>query len=79
MRSRSPARLPRPFVYGVWSLTVAGFLLLWFAIPLFGLDCLRPCDGTPVAMGAFGVLQLGIIVLIVAKLVWIVRARLRRR
>jgi hypothetical protein len=64
-------------VYGVWSLTVAGFLLLWFAIPLFGVDCLQPCDG--VAYAALGVLELGIMVLIVAKLVWIVRARLRSR
>jgi len=74
VRSRSPSRLPRLFVFGVWSVTIVGFLLLWFAIPLFDLECESLCDGP--AYAALGVLELGILVLTVAKLSWIVRARL---
>jgi hypothetical protein len=37
-RKRGPvkitSRLPRLFVFGVWSVTIVGFLLLWFATPL---------------------------------------------
>ena len=76
VRSRSPSRLPRPFVIGVWSASIIGVLLMWFAIPLFGLECEPPCDG--LAYVAVGILQLGIVVLIVAKLTWVVRARLRK-
>ncbi len=75
VRSRPPSRLPRLFVFGVWSVTIAGFLLLWFAIPLFSLECESPCIDGP-AEAAPGVLLLGILVLTVAKLAWIVRARL---
>lgn len=73
VRSRSPSRLPRLFVFGVWSITIVGFLLLWFAIPLFDLECESPCDGP--AYAAFGVMELGIVVLVVAKLAWRVGAR----
>ena len=73
-RSRSSSRLPRLFVLGVWSVTIVGFLLLWFSSPLFDLECESPCDGP--AYAALGVLELGILVLTVAKLSWIVRARL---
>src|SRR6266542_2647943 len=75
VRSRPPSRLPRLFVFGVWSVTIAGFPLLWFAIPLFSLECESPCVDGP-AEAAPGVLLLGILVLTVAKLAWIVRARL---
>jgi hypothetical protein len=78
VRSRSPSRLPRLFVFGVWSVTIVGFLLLWFAIPLFSLECESPCVDGP-AEAAPGVLGLGIVVLVLAKLAWIVRARLRQK
>jgi hypothetical protein len=45
VRSRSPSRLPRLFVFGVWSVTIVGFLLLWFSGPLFG--CESPCVDGP--------------------------------
>ena len=76
VRSKSASKLPRPFVLGVWGATFCGFLLLWFAIPLFSLECMSPCDG--LAYGALAVIQLGIVVLAVAKLTWMVRARLRK-
>jgi hypothetical protein len=37
---------------------------------------MSPCDG--LAYGALAVMQLGIVVLVVAKLTWMVRARLRK-
>lgn len=76
VRSKSPSKLPKPFVLAVWAATITGFLLLWFAIPLFGLECMSPCDGP--AYAALGVMELGIIVLVVAKLTWMLRARLRK-
>ena len=76
VRSKSASKLPRPFVIGVWGATISGFLLLWFAIPLFGLECMSPCDG--LAYVALAVIQLGIVVLVAAKLTWMVRARLRK-
>ena len=76
LRSASWSRLPRPFVLSVWSVTIACFLLLWFVIPTFDHDCLSPCDGY--AYAALGVLEVGIALLILAKLLWIIRARVRR-
>jgi hypothetical protein len=54
---------------------IACFLLLWFVIPTFDHDCLSPCDGYAYALG---VLEVGIALLILAKLLWIIRARVRR-
>jgi hypothetical protein len=51
---------------GVWSVTTVGFLLLWFAIRLFDLECEPPCDGS--ALAVLGFLELGIVVLVVANL-----------
>jgi hypothetical protein len=76
LRSASRSRLPRPFVLCVWSVTIACFLLLWFVMPTLDHDCLSPCDGY--AYAALGVLELGIALLILAKLLWIIRARVRR-
>jgi hypothetical protein len=76
LRSASRSRLPRPFVLSVWSVTIACFLLLWFVMPTLDHDCLSPCDGY--AYAALGVLELGIALLILAKLLWIIRARVRR-
>jgi hypothetical protein len=76
LRSASQSRLPRPFVLSVWSVTIACFLLLWFVISTFDHDCLSPCDGS--AYAALGVLEVGIAPLIVAKLLSIIRARVRR-
>jgi hypothetical protein len=77
VRSKSASKLPRPFVIGVWGATICGFLLVGFAIPLFGLDeCMSPCDGH--AYAALAVVELGIVVLAVAKLTWMVRAGLRK-
>jgi hypothetical protein len=45
-------------------------------IPTFDHDCLSPCDGY--AYAALGVLKVGIALLILAKLLWIIRARVRR-
>jgi hypothetical protein len=59
------SRLPRRYVLGVWSVTIVGFLLLWFAIPLFDLECESPCDEP--AYVALGFLELGIVVLVVAR------------
>ena len=67
---------PDPFVLSVWSVTIACFLVLWFVMPTFDHDCLSPCDAY--AYAALGVLELGIALLILAKLLWIIWARVRR-
>jgi hypothetical protein len=51
-------------------------LLLWFVIPAFDHDCLSPCDGY--AYAGLGVAEVAIALLILAKLLWIIRARVRR-
>jgi hypothetical protein len=68
--------IAQTLVLSVWSVTIACFLLLWFVMPTLDHDCLSPCDGY--AYAALGVLELGIALLILAKLLWIIRARVRR-
>jgi hypothetical protein len=51
-------------------------LLLWFVIPALDHDCLSPCDGYGYA--GLGVAEVAIALLILAKLLWIIRARVRR-
>lgn len=68
--------IAQTLVLSVWSVTIACFLVLWFVIPTFDHDYLSPCDGY--AYAALGVLEVGIAPLILAKLLWMIRARVRR-
>jgi len=74
--SRSESRLPRTFVWGVWSVVALAFVVPWVAFSLLDIECRAPCDGPTYVF--LGILQLAVLVLVVAKLVWLARARVRR-
>ena len=74
---RPDTPLPRRFVVGVWMAIVVGLLLVWFWNPLFHTDCSPPCDWAGFVL--VGVLALGLGVLLVAKVLWVLRARAKRK
>jgi hypothetical protein len=68
--ARSDRSLPRKFFYGVWLTTLLGVILVVFWVPLFNVDCPTPCD-----WGGFvivGLVQLALVVLLIAKIAWLV-------
>ena len=73
--TRRTPRLPRAFVWSVWVVTVLGVLVIWFTPA--PRNCPSPCDG--MAYVAFGVLQLGVMLLLAAKLIWVVAASIHNR
>jgi hypothetical protein len=63
------------FVWGVWSVVALAFVVPWVAFSLLDIECRAPCDGPTYVF--LGILQLAVLVLVVAKLVWLARARIR--
>jgi hypothetical protein len=63
-------------VWAVWAVVGAGFLVPWLVFFVFDAECEAPCDGPTYVF--LGLLQVGVLIPAAAKLVWVVRARVRR-